>query len=173
MVMKNWDPLVFLPALAMDRSPSLVCFCTKFSSKGERKSTIVFQINALGMPTVKSLAIDGLATGAVVPGEITALKHELGDHTVEGGTLVAETILSSRKFPEVSCGFGDDVIIQLENDSTSGLTSDGNVKLYEGKKEIGHHENQKWHEERGRTKTLDMFLCTFDRLGSRDEEIRS
>lgn len=81
------------------------------------------------MPTVESLAIDGLATGAVAPGEITALKHELGDHTVEEGTLVAITVLASRKFPEVSCGFGDGVIIQLKNDSTKRMAIDGNVKL--------------------------------------------
>lgn len=30
--MKNWDPLVFGPALAMDRMPSSVCFRVKFSS---------------------------------------------------------------------------------------------------------------------------------------------
>jgi len=32
-VMKNWDPLVFFPALAIDRIPGLVCFNLKFSSK--------------------------------------------------------------------------------------------------------------------------------------------
>ena len=31
-VIKNWDPLVFLPALAIDRIPGLVCFNLKFSS---------------------------------------------------------------------------------------------------------------------------------------------
>ncbi|PON93901.1 LOW QUALITY PROTEIN: hypothetical protein TorRG33x02_102910 [Trema orientale] len=30
--MKNWDPLVPGPALAMDRTPGPVCFLTKFSS---------------------------------------------------------------------------------------------------------------------------------------------
>merc|ERR1712189_6769 len=30
--MKNWDPFVFLPALAMDRIPDPVCFRMKFSS---------------------------------------------------------------------------------------------------------------------------------------------
>lgn len=31
-VMKNWEPLVFLPALAMERVPGFVCFNWKFSS---------------------------------------------------------------------------------------------------------------------------------------------
>ena len=30
--MKNWEPLVFGPALAMDRVPGPVCFSLKFSS---------------------------------------------------------------------------------------------------------------------------------------------
>ena len=29
---KNWEPLVFLPALAMERIPEPVCFSVKFSS---------------------------------------------------------------------------------------------------------------------------------------------
>lgn len=32
MVMKNWEPLVSLPALAMDRRPFLECLSLKFSS---------------------------------------------------------------------------------------------------------------------------------------------
>ena len=31
-VMKNWDPLVFFPALAIDKSPGYVCLYLKFSS---------------------------------------------------------------------------------------------------------------------------------------------
>ncbi|KAH3674279.1 hypothetical protein WICPIJ_009622, partial [Wickerhamomyces pijperi] len=31
-VMKNWEPLVFGPALAMDNKPGLVCLLEKFSS---------------------------------------------------------------------------------------------------------------------------------------------
>lgn len=31
-VMKNWEPFVFFPALAMDKSPGLVCLSVKFSS---------------------------------------------------------------------------------------------------------------------------------------------
>lgn len=91
--------------------------------------TNVLQIKVLGISTLEFLAIDGLATGAVVPGEITALKHELGDHTVEFGILIAETASPSRKISEVFCGFGDDPIVQLENDSSSWIASDGDVKL--------------------------------------------
>ena len=85
----------------------------------------------MGIPTSEFLAIDGLATSAIVPGEITALKHELRDHTVETRSCVAKAILASGKLPEVSCSFGDLVIKQLENDSASRGTVDGDVELQE------------------------------------------
>ncbi len=31
-VMKNWEPLVLRPALAMESRPEVVCLCSKFSS---------------------------------------------------------------------------------------------------------------------------------------------
>lgn len=34
------------------------------------------------------LSVDGLATSAVVAGEVTTLKHEVGDHAVESGAFV-------------------------------------------------------------------------------------
>jgi len=55
----------------------------------------------------KFIAIDRFATSAVAAGKITALKHELRDHTVEGGTLITITILASRELSEVSRGSGD------------------------------------------------------------------
>jgi hypothetical protein len=79
--------------------------------------------------TSKFLAIDRLATSAVAAGEITALKHELGDHTVELGAFIAKPVLASCELPEVSCGIGDDVVIELEYDSTRFLTTDLDVKL--------------------------------------------
>lgn len=41
------------------------------------------------------LAIDGLAPGTIVVCEVTPLKHEVRDDTVEGGVLVSEALLSS------------------------------------------------------------------------------
>jgi len=81
------------------------------------------------VPTSKFLAVDGFAASPIVAGEITALKHELRDHTVERGTFVAKTVLAGRELPEVSCGFGDDVVVQLEHDSTSAAITNVDVKL--------------------------------------------
>ena len=39
-------------------------------------------------------AVDGVASCAILVLEVSALKHEFRDHSVEVGTLVAETILT-------------------------------------------------------------------------------
>jgi hypothetical protein len=42
-VMKNWEPLVFFPAFAMDRIPGFVCLSWKFSSaRNNRSETIAY-----------------------------------------------------------------------------------------------------------------------------------
>ena len=79
--------------------------------------------------TSKFLAVDGLATSTVVASEITTLEHEIGDHTVERGIFIAKTVLAGRELPEVSCGFGDDIVVQFEGDSASISTIDLDVKL--------------------------------------------
>jgi hypothetical protein len=66
-----------------------------------------------------------------VPGEITPLKHELRDHTVETRIFIAEAVLASGELPEVSCSFGDVVIKQLEDDSANRIIVDGDVELQE------------------------------------------
>jgi hypothetical protein len=50
-------------------------------------------------------------------GEVTALEHELGDDTVEGGASVAIAVLTSGEFAEVLGGLGDDVVVELENNA--------------------------------------------------------
>ena len=51
-------------------------------------------------------AVDGLAAGAVVVGEVAALAHELGDDAVEGGALEAEALLARAQRAEVLWGGG-------------------------------------------------------------------
>ena len=60
------------------------------------------------------VAVDGLATSAVVVGEVATLAHEVGDHTVEGGALVTETFLSGAKGTEILSRLGHDISPQLE-----------------------------------------------------------
>ena len=55
------------------------------------------------------LAVDGFATSAIVVCEVSSLEHEVGDHTVEGGALVAEALLACAKGAEVFTRLGGDV----------------------------------------------------------------
>ena len=46
----------------------------------------------------KLFAVDALATGSVVVGEVASLQHEAWDHAVEAGALVtAEVIMRSAR----------------------------------------------------------------------------
>ena len=53
----------------------------------------------------------------VATGEVTTLKHEVRDDTVEGRALVAEALLASAKGTEVLGGLGDLVIVEVEVDA--------------------------------------------------------
>lgn len=81
--------------------------------------------------TLELLAVDGLSTGTVAAGEVAALKHEVGDDTVEGGALVAETLLPGGELTEVTGGLGDDVVEEPEDDATRGLVVDRDIELRE------------------------------------------
>ena len=67
------------------------------------------------------LAVDGLATGAVAAGEVTALEHELGDDAVESGALVAEALLAGAESSEVLGRLGDNVVVEKEVDAAGLL----------------------------------------------------
>ena len=83
-----------------------------------------------GIPTREFLSIDGLAASAVTLGEITSLQHELRNDTVEAGTRIAKALLACGKLSEVVCSVGDDIIIQLEYNSTRVLAVDSDIKLH-------------------------------------------
>jgi hypothetical protein len=63
------------------------------------------------------LTVDGLATRAVATGEVTTLKHELGDDTVELGARVAEALLTRAKGAEVLSRLGDLLVAEGEVDA--------------------------------------------------------
>jgi hypothetical protein len=94
------------------------------------------------------LAVDGLATSAlctisrqvrtvngtglcsyVATGEVTALKHELGDDTVEGRALVAEALLTSAESAEVLGCLGDNVTVEVEVDAAGLGCGECNCQL--------------------------------------------
>jgi hypothetical protein len=81
------------------------------------------------------LAVDGLSTGTVTAGEVTALKHEIGDDSVEGGTGITEAVLASAELTEVLGGLWDDIVVELEDDTAGWLVVDGDIKVG-----VGHFE---------------------------------
>ncbi len=63
-------------------------------------------------------------------GEITTLKHEIRDNTMEGGSCVSETILASGELTEIPGGPGDDIIVEFEDDAASTCTVNSDIELY-------------------------------------------
>jgi hypothetical protein len=90
------------------------------------------------------LAVDTLTTGTVAAGEVTTLKHELGDDAVEGGTLVVEglsrlagTLLTGAEGTEVLGRLGNLVLVELHNDPASWLAANADVEENAG---VGHFD---------------------------------
>jgi len=65
------------------------------------------------------LTVDGLATSTVATGEVTTLKHELWDDTVELAALVAESLLTSAESTEVLSGTWYVLVVKVEVYSAS------------------------------------------------------
>lgn len=78
------------------------------------------------------LAIDRLASSAVALGEVTSLSHEVSDDSVESASLVAVAGFASAEGSEVFCGFGDDVVVEFEDNSTSILTANADIEENSG-----------------------------------------
>lgn len=57
----------------------------------------------------------------VATGEVTSLEHELGDHTVELGALVAKALGAGAELLEVVGGLGDNIVVEVEVDSAGLL----------------------------------------------------
>ena len=48
-------------------------------------------------------SVDALAASAVVPGEVSALAHEVGDDAVEAAAFVTEALLTGAQSTEIFC----------------------------------------------------------------------
>jgi hypothetical protein len=80
-------------------------------------------------------AVDGFSTCAIASCKISTLDHELLDHSVEDRSLVGElfsclanAFLSRAESPEVLCGLGHDIVVQLESDSALLVVTNRDVE---------------------------------------------
>jgi len=78
------------------------------------------------------VAVDGLASSAVVVGEVSALAHEVGDDAVEGRALVPESLLSGAEGAEILSGLRHHIGPQLHDDPADGVATGSDVKKYTG-----------------------------------------
>jgi len=76
------------------------------------------------------VAVDGLAAGPVVVGEVPPLAHEVGDDSVESRATVPKAFLSSAKGSEILSGLGNHVSPQLHDNSTDRHTTRSDVEIY-------------------------------------------
>ena len=102
-----------------------VFICKKYSVRRSRSS----KYKRGAKQTCKFFAIDGFTTRTVATGEIAALQHELGDDTVELGTLVPKSMLARGEFTEVLGRLWHYVVIELEDNAASGFVVDSDIEL--------------------------------------------
>lgn len=112
---------MFFPALAMDKSPGLVCLSVKFSSvKHSQGKYAAYQATCLAKKklTCKFHPVDRFTTRPIPIGEITTLQHKVGDYTVEGRPSVPKAVLVSSELAEIFGSLGNDIIKEPEDDAT-------------------------------------------------------
>jgi len=99
-------------------------------SHGQNSWTSVCQLEVL---ILKFVAVDGLATGAVVGCEITTLAHEVGDDSVEGGGLEAESLLAGAQGTEILSCLRDNIGPELHDNPADRGAVSGHVKVHTGR----------------------------------------
>jgi hypothetical protein len=75
----------------------------------------------------KLFSVNGLSSSSISSGKVSSLEHELGNHSVELAALVSKSLFSSAEGSEVFNGLGD-IIVQLEDNSSSCLSSNSDVE---------------------------------------------
>jgi len=98
------------------------------SGVGHRQNTwaSVLQLEVLVLELV---AVDGLAPGSVVVGEVATLAHEVGDDTVERRALEPVALLAGAKATEVLGRLGDHVRAELHDDPSDRLVAGGDIEI--------------------------------------------
>jgi len=96
-------------------------------SHGKDTGTGVLQTKVF---VLKLVTVDGLSSSSVVVGKVSTLAHESRDDSVEGGSLVSETLLTSAQSPEVFSSLGDYIRSKLHDNSAEGCSISRDVEKY-------------------------------------------
>lgn len=80
----------------------------------------------------KLQSIDRFAPSSIVVSEVSSLAHEVRDHPVESGSLVAEAWLPCAQRSEVLCSLWHNFGVELEGYPPEGLVVGSNVKINRG-----------------------------------------
>ena len=75
------------------------------------------------------LTVNRFSTSSVLSGEVAALTHKAWNDSMEWTTFVPHALFSGAQSSEVLNGFWDNVVVHVENDSTSGLSTNGHVEV--------------------------------------------
>lgn len=75
-------------------------------------------------------------------GKITALAHEVGDHSVKARSFISIALLSGTKLAKVLGGFGRNIGTKLKSNAANGISTDLHVKvhLWVAKERVGLRE---------------------------------
>jgi len=84
---------------------------------GEEEWAVVLQLEVL---ILELLTVNALSASTIVTSEIASLKHEVGNHTMEGGALVATNLVTFAELRKVLGSIRNDIVIEGEVD-TAGL----------------------------------------------------
>jgi hypothetical protein len=94
---------------------------------GERARLDVLELEVL---ILELGAVDGLATSAVVVGEVTTLDHEVLDNSVESRAFVTKALLAGSKSSEVLGCLGHSLAVETHNDTAEILVTMLDVEVH-------------------------------------------
>jgi len=86
--------------------------------------TSVFQLEIL---IFELRSINGLSASAIMIGEISSLTHEIRNDSVEGASLVAESLFTGAQGSEIFSRFWHDIGTKLDDNSSHRLSICGDI----------------------------------------------
>jgi len=123
------------PFCFLECNKELAAVCA-WSTVGHRKKTSL-SVRCFEIFVIKFISINRFSTSSIFISEITSLKHEILDESMENAVLKVQrlsrfpsTFLSCAKCTEVFCCFRYNILVEFEFNSLRCILTDLNVKEY-------------------------------------------